>query len=237
MMHEKQGFTLIEVMVAMAITSVVAIMAYYGIDSAIRLSTSAEQQADELRQLNRAFDVIARDFRQVIGRTVRDPAGYDNESAFILDKSLDPFLRFSRVGWTNPEPARFQRSQLQRVNYRYEEEQLIRLSWQMMDRYEDSKEQAVVLLDGVEELDVRVLQAAELSGLENLGANVFVNIPQSQMESQWVEQWPMLNDTQQLQTTAATSVLPVAIELKLTLKRWGEIRRIFTFVDNSGDGQ
>lgn len=228
------GFTLIEVMVAMAITAVVAVMSYYGIDSAIRLSTAAEQESDHLRELNRAFDVIARDFRQVIPRPVRDPAGYGMSSAFILEENGDPLIRFSRSGWSNPEPQRFQRSQLQRVHYRYEDEKLIRVSWQMMDRYPDSKEQKIVLLEGVTELHIEAMQAPDISQLSQaqLGDNVFINLPASATQEQWKQAWPpSANDG--LQTVS--SVLPSAIELTITLKRWGEIRRIFQLVDNSGD--
>lgn len=234
MKQKNAGFTLIEVMVAMSITAVVAVMSYYGIDSAIRLSTAAEQEADHLRELNRAFDVIGRDFRQIIARPVRDPAGYGMLSAFVLEENGDPLLRFSRSGWTNPEPQRFQRSQLQRVHYRHEDEKLIRVSWQMMDRYPDSKEQAIVLLEGVTELSIKVMQAPDISQLtqSQLGENVFLNLPASSTQAQWKEAWPpATNDGIQ----KASNILPSAIELTITLKRWGEIRRLFQLVDNSGD--
>lgn len=233
-MRQKQaGFTLIEVMVAMAITAVVAVMAYYGIDSAIRLSTAAEQESDNLRELNRAFDVIARDLRQVMPRPVRDPAGYGMLSAFILEESGDTLLRFSRSGWTNPEPQRFQRSQLQRVHYRYEDEKLIRVSWQMMDRYPDSKEQEIVLLEDVTELSIKVMQAPDISQLSQaqLGDNVFLNLPASATQVQWQEVWPPAS-SDGLQSVS--TVLPSAIEITINLKRWGEIRRLFQLVDNSG---
>jgi len=233
-MRQQAGFTLIEVMVAMAITAVVAVMAYYGIDSAIRLSSAAEQEADNLRELNRAFDVIARDLRQIVPRSVRDPAGYGRVSAFVLEENGDPVLRFSRSGWTNPEPQRFQRSQLQRVHYRYEDEKLIRVSWQMLDRYPDSKEQAIVLLEDVSELRVRVMQAPDISQLSQsqLGDNVFLNLPASATQEQWKEVWPPAR-SDGLQE--ASNSLPSAIEITLNLKRWGEIRRLFQLVDNSGE--
>lgn len=224
------GFTLIEVMVAMAITAVVAVMAYYGIDSAIRISRSAEQAADELRQMNRAFDVMARDFRQIIGRTVRDPSGFGKQDAFFLDENATPMLRFSRNGWTNPEPARFQRSQLQRVEYQYDGEKLTRTSWQMMDRYDDSKAQDIVLLDNVTAFSVRVMQQPDISQLNQLGSNVFINL-KSSARDQWEERWPPLTDTVQ----EASSALPMAVEMIITLKGWGEIRRIFELVDSAGE--
>lgn len=232
-MIKQNGFTLVEVMVAMAITAVVTVMAYYGIDSAIRLSQAAEVEADYLSQVNRAFDVMTRDMRQMIGRQVREPSGLNKESALILDKNNEEILRFSRVGWTNPEPVRFQRSQLQRVHYLYDGEKLIRRSWQMLDRYDDSKEQDVTLLEGVTALSIRVMQQPDISQLASgqLGANVFVNIA-STKEEQWQENWPPANDSGLQQSTSA---LPMAIEITLTLKRWGEIKRIFEIVDSGGE--
>lgn len=232
-MRTNQGFTLVEVLVAMAITAVVSVMAYYGIDSAIKLSQAAEKEADYLRQVNRAFDIIGRDFRQVVGRTVREPSGQGHLSALLLDNEQEQRLQLTRTGWTNPEPKRFQRSQLQRVHYNYEDEKLIRVSWQMLDAYTDSKEQKVTLLDDVSELSIRVLQQTDISELAqgSLGANVHINIPTSSAEEQWLEQWP---PTDSMQFGQASSDLPMAIEIKLDLKPWGEIRRIFLLVDSAG---
>lgn len=229
---KQRGFTLVEVMVAMAITAVASVMAFYGVDSAIRLSRSAEVEADYLRQTNRAFDILARDFRQVIGRQVRDPAGFSKEDAFFLDNNSEPQLRFSRVGWTNPEPARFQRSQLQRVHYHYDGEKLLRSSWQMMDRYDDSKTQEVVLLDKVTAFSVRVLKQPDISEMSQLGSNVFINIKPTGDDG-WVEQWPAL---EQAGGYEASSALPMAVEIKITLERWGEIRRVFELVTNGAEG-
>lgn len=233
-MQKNKGFTLIEVLVAMAITAVVAVMAYYGIDSAIRLSQAAEQETDYLRQVNRAFDVIGKDLRQIIGRQVRDPNGEGHLSALILDNEQEERLQFTRLGWTNPEPRRFQRSQLQRVHYRYEDEKLIRVSWQMLDAYLDSKEQQVTLLENVTDLSIRVLQQADVSQLQqgSLGSNVTINFTGSAHAEEWEEVWPPTSDIGIVQ---ASSVLPVAIEVKLTLQSWGEIRRLFELVDSAGE--
>lgn len=228
----QRGFTLVEVMVAMAITAVVSVMSYYGIDSAIRISRAAEQEADHLRQMNRAFDIIARDLRQVISRQVREPAGFAKEDAFFLDENAEPMMRFSRTGWTNPEPARFQRSQLQRVHYHFDGEKLIRSSWQMMDRYDDSKTQEVVLLENVTAFSVRVMQQPDISQFSNLGSNVFINLPQASSKDQWESRWPPLSSDGLQQTSSA---LPMAVEITVTLERWGEIRRIFELVNSVGE--
>lgn len=224
----QKGFTLVEVMVAMAITAVASVMAYYGIDSAINLSRAAEVEADYLRQTNRAFDILSRDFRHVIGRQVREPYGYNKEHAFMLDKDGERILKFSRIGWTNPEPARFQRSQLQRVEYHLDGEKLIRSSWQMMDRYDDSKTQEIVLLDKVKSFAVKVMQQPDISQMNQLGSNVFINIKPTSDDG-WLEKWPA---NENLDSFTATSALPMAVEITVELERWGEVRRVFELVTN-----
>ena len=218
-----KGFTLIEVMIAIALTVVAAALAYGGLDNAMRLAANAEEETDHLRQMNRAFDVLARDFRQAIARSVRNPAAMGHEPAFMLDEFEAPMLRFSRAGWTNPVPERFQRSQLQRVNYHYDGKKLIRYSWQMMDRYDDSEEQEVILLDNVTDFSVRVLNRPDISGLDHLGGNVQINLRRDGGGDQWASRWPP--DVAVAGENLA--ILPVAVELTITMERWGEVRRIF----------
>lgn len=222
-MKHSAGFTLIEVLIAMMITAIAAVMAYGGLDSAMKAKTRVEANADELRTMNRAFDILARDFRQIIGRTVRSPAGYGNDHAFMLDEMALPMLSFSRAGWTNPVPERFVRSQLQRVAYHYDGEKLTRYSWLMMDRYDDSETREVVLFDDVTAFSVRVMQPPDISSLDNLGPNVIINLQDSNSD-QWVERWPPLDYGQE---TRASSTLPVAVEITLTLENKGEFRRVF----------
>lgn len=222
-MSNSKGFTLIEVMIAIALTAVAVTLAYGGLDSAIRLASNAEEETDHLRQMNRAFDVLGRDFRQAIARPVRNPEAMGHEPAFMLDEFETPMLRFSRTGWSNPVPQRFQRSHLQRVNYHYDGEKLIRYSWQMMDRYQDSEEQEVILLDNVTDFSIRALNRPDISGLDHLGGNVQINLDRDGGGNQWASRWPpdasAAGDNQ--------AIMPVAVELTMTLKRWGEIRRVF----------
>lgn len=218
-MKKNSGFTLIEVLVAMAITAIAAIIAYSGLDSAMKLADSAEAETDRIQKMNRVFDIIGKDFRQVIARSVRTPSGDDVEAAFVLSENARPVLRFSRIGWTNPQPSRFQRSQLQRVNYQYEDEKLTRISWQMMDRYDDSVAQEIVLLDKVKSFQIRVL--SEQATTNASGQVVAAD------KGEWITSWPMNNI---LNPASASATLPIAVELTMEIEGWGKIRRIFELV-------
>ena len=157
-MNPAKGFTLIEVLVAMAITAIAATLAYSGLDSAIKLAESSQEAADDIQQMNRVFDIMARDFQHAIPRKVRAPDGDGFEHAFSYDEQNFPMLKLSRNGWVNPLPERFKRSHLQRVHYHYDGEKLIRYSWPVMDRYDDSEPDEFVLLDNVTAFTLRVMK-------------------------------------------------------------------------------
>ncbi len=218
-MKKQLGFTLIEVLIAMAITAIVAIISYSGLDSAMKLADSAEAETDRIQQMSRVFDIIGKDFRQIISRTVRSPGGDETEGAFVLSDSSEPLLKFSRIGWTNPQPSRFQRSQLQRVSYHFDGSKVIRYSWQMMDRYEDSTAQEIVLLDKVKSFQVRVM--SEDATINTSGQVVAGD------EGKWIDTWP-INDP--LNPATALTSLPIAVEISIEIEGWGKIRRIFELV-------
>ena len=59
--RQSTGFTLIEVLLAIAITVIVAAMSFQGLDSAMNLSESSEIEADKIQHLNRVFDILAKE--------------------------------------------------------------------------------------------------------------------------------------------------------------------------------
>ena len=75
MRQVRGGFTLIEVLVAMAITAVIAVLAYVSLSTVIVGVDSVRREADQINTLNRAFQVLARDIRQVVDRPILDEFG------------------------------------------------------------------------------------------------------------------------------------------------------------------
>jgi len=215
-MKAARGFTLIEVLVAMAITAIVAVLAYGGLDSAVKLSQSAEVEADRLQRLNRVFDILARDFRQVIARPVRSAQGDAIEPALFLSNLEQPMLRFTRSGWINPDPQRFQRSELQRVNYMFEDGKIKRISWQMLDRYDDSKAQEIILFKGVRSFEVKVLA--------DVVKTDFNGLPVNDGKGDWINTWPIEDILNPLNKDVS---LPIAIEIVIESEKLGRIRRVF----------
>ena len=59
----QQGFTLVEVLIAMAITAFVSVLSYQTLSTAITGIESARDASERLHEINRAFTVMSRDIR------------------------------------------------------------------------------------------------------------------------------------------------------------------------------
>ncbi len=205
------GFTLVEVLIALAITAFVSAIAYTSFSTVLSGVESSQITAERVYQLNRAWMMISRDLEQFVARPVRDEFG-ELEPALQGGIAARFPLSFTRGGWHNP--VGHARSELQRVNYRVEEETLWRDSYPVLDRAGETKTQAVALLEGVQEL--RVLFLGGPGSVDTVGSS-------SELDSRgWPENWVL--DTSQ---PGAALNPPLAVELTLQLSDWGEMRRIY----------
>jgi len=197
--HIPPGFTLLELLVAVAIFAVLSAMAYGGLRNVIDNSQQTEAAMQRLQQVQLAMLKISRDLTQLSPRNIRDE--YGNTSNYIVtDQSGDVFIEFTRGGRRNP--AEMLRSHLQRVAYKLEENTLSRLHWPHLDRTQEMQPYESVLLEEVESANVRFLDK----------------------DNEWHDEWPPLNATGQLDGN--TAVLS-AIEFTVTLQDWGELVRLF----------
>jgi general secretion pathway protein J len=146
------GFTLLELLVALTIFAVLAVMAYGGLETVLDTRAQVEAKAAHLANLQVVYSRMEQDIQQTVARTIRDSYG-DPRPALIGGTGQQPTLEFTRGGWTNPSGEL--RSTLQRVAYGLEKNQLVRLSWMVLDRAQDSKPYKQVMLDGVNEFRVR----------------------------------------------------------------------------------
>ena len=148
-----RGFTLVEILVALAIFALIGLGAHQMLRTVIDSHDRTEIARDSLAGLMNAMSIMERDLSQVVPRGVRDAFG-DPQPALAVPGE-DNLIEFTRSGWRNP--LRTNRSNLQRVAYDVEDEQLIRRFWYVLDRAEDSEPVEQVLLDGV--LDLRITVA------------------------------------------------------------------------------
>jgi general secretion pathway protein J len=196
------GFTLIEVMLAMAITGFVGLLAYSGLNTSMIAAEEHEQQASRIAAIQLPLTVIERDVRHAVARPITDEYG-DREPPMLGGALNDYPLILTRRDWDNPR--QLPRSELQRVRYVLENNKLWRQSWAVLDRIsEEEGQQNTLLLEGVENL-----QLAFLDGNSS-------NAAQSSLGGEWVDDWD--DDTR----------LPLALEIKLELENFGEVKRVFS---------
>lgn len=205
------GFTLIEVLIALAITAFVASIAYTSLSTVLAGVESARETAQRSYEVNRAWMIISRDLRQFVARPVRDEFG-ETEPAMVGGPAARYTLGFTRAGWFNPNEVA--RSDLQRVTYRIEDNSLWRDSYPVLDRAPDTEAQSVKLLESVESLDLGFLGALSEVRPGNDGVDLDTR--------NWSENW--VADTS---TPDVNLPPPVAIELRLYLEDWGEMRRLY----------
>jgi len=146
-----KGFTLLELLVALAIFALIAVMAYNGLDTILTARLETEQHATQLARLQMAFTWLGRDIGQYIQRPIRDQRG-DGQAA--LQGTISR-LELTRAGWRNP--AQQQRSSLQRVAYHLENKTLVRSYWWVLDRAQYARVFKMDLLDEVNGIQMRYL--------------------------------------------------------------------------------
>lgn len=205
------GFTLIEVLIAMAITAFVSMIAYTSLSTVMSGVESLRENTDRIYEVNRALMIISRDLRQFTNRPVRDEFG-EIEPALTGGIQARFTLSFTRTGWHNPNDH--PRSNLQRINYRLEEGGLWRDSYAVLDRAADTEPQTVLLLDEVDDMQLTFLPELEALQVETGGTSVDT--------TNWLENW--VADTSAPNDELAP---PLAIEMTLQLEDWGEMRRLY----------
>lgn len=193
-----RGFTLIELLVALLIFVLLAAMSYGGLRTVLDAQQSFEKHNDRLAELQLLFMMMGRDIRQIVDRPIRDNYG-DKQAALI--GGLEG-LEFTRAGRRNP--AQLKRSQLQRVGWQLEDGKLMRLSWNVLDRAQDSVAIRHQMSAKVEQLEIRFLD----------------------QQGKWHEQWPLENPKK------GQSALPAAVEVNIELEDWGRVRRLYPVPGN-----
>lgn len=140
--RQNSGFTLLEILVAMAVFAIMAGMAYAGLHTVMETRRSTEARAQSLAQWQRFAYTLNEDLAQAIPRGVRDELG-SNQLAFSggNDGQLLSLTR-SVADWSGQS----QRSRMQRVEYRLEADGLYRQVWQVLDRTQQSEPQRRKLL-------------------------------------------------------------------------------------------
>ena len=129
--RRQSGFTLLEMLVAIAIFASLSMGAYQVLQGVLTSDEVAKRKEVRLSELQLAFSLLERDITQMVPRSGR----IDGENNKVLlaasrfgQQSDDWGMAFIRGGWLNPD-GMLPRSGLQRVGWRLKEQTLERLSY------------------------------------------------------------------------------------------------------------
>ena len=191
------GFTLIEVLVALAVFGVMSALAYMTLGQTLNNSQMLNERMDRLQSIQRTMNYWSSELLQAAPRSIRADLG-ESEPALRSSFAADFSLQLTHGGW--PNSAGVPRSTQQRTAYRIEDDELIRYHWNVLDRTVNNIPVATVLLDEIESLTFRFLQS----------------------DGEWSDQWPPVN----VQAASNSTSLPRAVEITLTLPGEGELTRM-----------
>jgi general secretion pathway protein J len=197
----QQGFTLLEILIAMAIFTMIGLAGTSVLTSVLDSDEISSQRFEKLEVLQRAMLTLERDILQAVPRAARINGASSNT---VISGGEDLFgseadgIALVRGGWHNPQ-FMLPRSTLQAVGYRLQEGQLQRLYGNYVDNVIGFEPKVKVLLEDVDDLQIEFL-AQSLSTTDD--------------ESGWKEDY-------------SSNVLPVAVAVTISTKTFGQIRREF----------
>jgi general secretion pathway protein J len=210
MRRARAGFTLLELLIAIALFALLGLATYRMLEAVLRSDEVVRVQEAQLRELGRALWSLERDLHQAVPRPIRDGYG-DERNAFIGQlASTEESVSFelTRSGWRNP--TGLPRANLQRVRWRLAGDNLERLYWVVLDRDIESQPRVQRVLEGVSEWRLRYLDS----------------------EKVWHEEWPPFAFGRSDPEQQARS-LPAAVEVSFEHPRFGNISRLLRLPENA----
>jgi len=145
------GFTLIELVVAVAVFAVLATLAYGGLANTLAAREQITRAHDELARVETALLLLEADIANVVPRPVRDELGATMPA--LLAPADRPEFEFTR--YVDDSYADVPAVRLKRIAYTLADGKLVRAVWPILDRVPGSVPRRTTLLEGVQELSCR----------------------------------------------------------------------------------
>ena len=141
------GFTLVEMLVAVAIFALASALAYGGLAALTRARGQLEAENERLGRLQFAIGLIERDLRGAAPRAIRDGYGAPLPPLAGTRERIE----LSRFGLANA--LALPRAEVERVGYRLQENRLQRLRFAVLDRTPGSQPKTDEVLDRVQAIE------------------------------------------------------------------------------------
>ncbi len=141
------GFTLLEVLIAIFIFTIVSIIMVSGLRTVLNSQSVTSIQADKLANLQLTLLLMSRDLEQAINRPITSAKG--NIETSLVGTPTN--VTFTHAGFANPQ-GQLQRSTLQRTQYALEKTHLLRNTWPVLDQTAQTLPDSRILLDNLSDL-------------------------------------------------------------------------------------
>ncbi|MFZ9905075.1 MAG: type II secretion system minor pseudopilin GspJ [Steroidobacteraceae bacterium] len=198
--NRAQGFTLLELIVALFVSAVMFAVGYAALMQATQQRDAIRLAQDELATLQRAIRLITLDVTQMDPRPINDILGRGELAAVLGTDGSGRVLALTRGGEGDARATG--RTSLRRIEYRLEQGQLQRLSWPVLDPVAGVQPRVRVLLRGVRSIEFRFLDN----------------------DGQWSSVWPKPGAST---SSGSLRQRPRAVEMRLDTNDAGMLRRLW----------
>ncbi|WP_223670690.1 type II secretion system minor pseudopilin GspJ [Kangiella shandongensis] len=155
LLKRQKGFTLTEILIALAIFSMVVAGALQVFNFVQITSESADKQIERLREVQLAFRQLEEDIRYMVPRERRNVFGDRAPLLKAESEAANSYIEFTRGAWRNP--AKLKRSSLQHVKYEFLDDRLVRHHWLYVDSARDGQELTRDILTQVDDFEMEFL--------------------------------------------------------------------------------
>ena len=194
-----RGFTLLELLVAITVLSIVSMIAWRGLDSLVATRERLEPEVDDVRSLLTAFGQMERDLTQVTNPTF---LGLTTSPLNLGVADGGQVIELARVA----SPVADRATEVQTVFYRVVDGSLVR--------------QATPPLPAFDRANAENFETARLMGnIQSMSVRIW------QVPTGWVS--PFNADASGTQPTAPTLAAPPGIEVTLSRTDGKQFRRVF----------
>ncbi|WP_320108991.1 type II secretion system minor pseudopilin GspJ [Acinetobacter albensis] len=155
-MHPRSGFTLVELLVAIAIFAVLSALGWKVFDYLIKVKDRNAEHEINLGQLQEAYQQVLRDTVQTVPLTTN--VNSDIQPALVLQNNT---FSFSKTGVTDPLQQGIPPDERVEYQYRADEKKVYRLKYRYLNRSGRDQPESSVLLRDVDQFEVVVLNPNE----------------------------------------------------------------------------